>query len=98
MKFSVKLLLAATGLVGMLAAQAQTLPTDAPAGSTVQCKDDSYASPDTKSGACRGHKGIKTWYGKAGAAAAPAAAASAALLAASSCSFSSSNVTSTSAT
>lgn len=78
MKFSVKLLLAATGLVGMLAAQAQTLPADAPAGSTVQCKDDSYASPDTKSGACRGHKGIKTWYGKAGAAAAPAAAATAA--------------------
>ena len=78
MKFSVKFLLAAGGLIGMLAAQAQSLPADAPAGSTVQCKDDSYASPDTKSGACRGHKGIKTWYGKAAGAttaAAPAAAA-----------------------
>ncbi len=73
MKFSVKFFLAATSLVGMLGAHAQTLPATAPAGSTVQCNDDSYASPDTKSGACRGHKGIKIWYGKAmGAAAAPA--------------------------
>ncbi|AMM24258.1 DUF3761 domain-containing protein [Variovorax sp. PAMC 28711] len=55
------------------AAQAQ-VPADAPAGTTVRCKDDSYASPDTKSGACRGHKGIKTWYGKADATPAPAAA------------------------
>lgn len=59
------------------AAQAQ-VPADAPAGTTVQCKDGSYASPDTKSGACRGHKGIKTWFGKAAdAKAAPAAAAAA---------------------
>lgn len=58
------------------AAQAQ-VPADAPAGTTVQCKDGSYASPDAKAGACRGHKGIKTWFGK-GAAAAPAAAAAAA--------------------
>ncbi|RQO39781.1 hypothetical protein DBV14_30485 [Variovorax sp. KBW07] len=64
------------------AAQAQ-VPADAPAGTTVQCKDGSYASPDTKSGACRGHKGIKTWFGKdakaapAATAAAPAAPASA---------------------
>lgn len=71
-------LLAALACTGALAsAFAQALPADAPAGSTVQCKDGSYASPDNKSGACRGHKGIKTWYGKpagAPAAAAPAAA------------------------
>ena len=46
----------------------------------MQCKDGSYASPDSRSGACRGHKGIKTWYGKPAAApaAAPAPAAAAA--------------------
>ncbi|MGJ7568557.1 DUF3761 domain-containing protein [Variovorax sp. GB1R11] len=63
--------LAALG--AQMQAQAQ-VPAGAPAGTTVQCKDDSYASPDTKSGACRGHKGIKTWYGKAAAPAAPVAA------------------------
>ncbi|WP_213952721.1 MULTISPECIES: DUF3761 domain-containing protein [unclassified Variovorax] len=71
------LLAASCLLFGAVAAQAQ-VPADAPAGTTVQCKDDSYASPETKSGACRGHKGIKTWYGKTAGAAAPAPAAAAA--------------------
>lgn len=44
---------------------AQQLPADAPAGSTVQCKDGSFESAESKKGACSGHKGIKTWYGKA---------------------------------
>ena len=73
-----KALLVAAALAATFMAQAQ-VPADAPAGTTVQCKDGSYASPDNKSGACRGHKGIKTWYGKAdakpAAAAAPGAAA-----------------------
>jgi hypothetical protein len=78
MKFSPTTLLAAAGLLGALAAQAQQLPADAPAGTTVQCKDGSYASPDSRSGACRGHKGIKTWYGKADAKAGAAASTAAA--------------------
>ena len=76
MNVVLKSLLVSIGVFGAMtfAAHAQTLPAGAPAGSTVQCKDDSFASPDTKSGACRGHKGIKTWYGKA-VDAPPAAAA-----------------------
>lgn len=40
---------------------AQT-PAGAPAGSTGQCNDLSYTSVSMKIGACRGHKGVKTWY------------------------------------
>lgn len=50
----------------------------APAGSSGQCKDNSYTSTATKRGACKGHEGVKEWYPAAPAAAAPAAAAAAA--------------------
>ena len=65
MHFSFKsiLIVAASTLV-TLGAYAQSLPSGAPAGTTVECKDGSFASPEAKSGACSGHKGIKTWYGK----------------------------------
>jgi hypothetical protein len=48
-------------------------PAGAPAGATAVCKDGSYWTGASKSGACSGHKGVQTWYG-ATAGAAPAAA------------------------
>jgi hypothetical protein len=50
-------------------------PANAPAGTTGLCNDGTFYSGATKQGACRGHKGVKDWYGSP---AAPAAAAPAA--------------------
>jgi hypothetical protein len=34
-----------------------------PSNATGQCKDGTYWTGASKSGACRGHQGIQTWYG-----------------------------------
>jgi len=43
-------------------AAVSTAWAQAPAGSTGQCKDNTYTSSASKRGACKGHGGVKEWY------------------------------------
>jgi hypothetical protein len=51
-------------LVGLLFAAAP-LTAQAPAGATGVCKDGTYTMAKSKSGACSGHGGVKSWTGTA---------------------------------
>jgi len=73
MKVLVLLITCVTSLLVAVASEAQA-PATAPEGTTALCNDGTYYAGAAKKGACRGHQGVKDWYGAA-AATTPAAPA-----------------------
>ena len=64
MKTTIRLMAVMAGFAFVQVAMAQA-PAGAPAGATGMCKDGTYWTGATKSGACKGHQGVKDWYAAA---------------------------------
>ena len=77
MRTSIRLVTVLSAMIAMSQFGAAQAPAGAPAGATALCNDGTYFTGATKSGGCRGHKGIKTWYGPSSGTASKASASSA---------------------